>query len=243
MDNSFAYRLWRENFPIALSTPENLEYYEKGIVELIISSFFIPSRFLVEGRPVEDGVFFKEDKIYVCRHFLDRGFGIDWFRQSVVGKKVFVEWKGNKDRMTLNPTCYQVGDIDEEPPDLHHTLNFALGEKTLADIMKNSFRYGFNTETNTFELLPEDKQVSNKYKAILRYQIFKEVGSDLERLADYGRLIYVILDQLRSTLTERQKEILGPLIGLDVSDEELKKIVDREIFIDKKKKEYLDKKR
>ena len=109
--------------------------------------------------------------------------------------------------------------------------------KTVNDLCQNCFKY--KMVDNVF-VYSEDVRdhVKGFMKGNLRQIISMHLGDLDERLADYAKLIYFILSKLE--LTEDERKIVGKLLHLSPDNEQLEKLVDRELLIESLVKRVLN---
>lgn len=104
----------------------------------------------------------------------------------------------------------------------------AYGEVTLADVVGNHWRYEYDKETDTFRGCSDRQAERNWLKGKLRYQIGKRVGDDGARIADYGKLIKVLLAAVFDKLTPETQAVVADLVDASPDLNSLARVVERE---------------
>lgn len=159
------------------------------------------------------------DGIFVGKSLWEAGFSAEFFSQEIP-TVVFVEPFGHHTCLPVNVRAYSLlpaaGKI-AVPTD---------GCTTVGDLFKRLHCYIF--AGNHYALLDEAESEKNLTRFVKQYEIFKVIGNDGARIADYGKLIAFILKALEPSLTAEQKGILQPFIENAPSDAKLQALADRE---------------
>lgn len=100
--------------------------------------------------------------------------------------------------------------------------------KTLNDLCQNCFKYSLKNNCFVYSENIKD-HILGFMKGNIRYLISHYLGDIDERMADYSKLIYFILSKLE--LTENEKEIVDKLLKFTPNENQLKKLIDREILV------------
>ena len=99
--------------------------------------------------------------------------------------------------------------------------------KSILDVFKYSYLYKFDYMTNSYRPLQNDSDIKLQYsKFRIREKIIQEAGDELDRIADYSKMIYFLLSKV--SLTNEEKELFKPILDNLPSIESLKRAVTHE---------------
>ncbi len=153
---------------------------------------------------------------------------IPHLEQKINKKNVWVERDGFDGMATLHVFSYAVGDNPAE----FKKLNVAYGEKTLADVIGNHFRYQYDEASDSYVATTPEQAKKNWLKEKVRHEIASRVGDDGARLADYGRLIALILAAIQDSLSPEVKAALSDVIARAPQVDTVQGIADREALVE-----------
>lgn len=99
--------------------------------------------------------------------------------------------------------------------------------KSILDVFKYSYLYKFDYLTNSYKPLQNDSDIKLQYsKFRIREKIIQEAGDELDRIADYSKIIYFLLSKVN--LTDEEKELFKPILNNLPSFESLKRSITHE---------------
>jgi|GEM_PF-1243209 hypothetical protein len=236
--NNSKYSL--DHFPMTLRLRENVKYYNDGSVILIISNDLILSSAILSGDVEGAGVFHPEIGVFVDDFYSFIGFDKNWFLQPVGGKKVYVQKGGNLSRMSCSPEWYSISGNGKDILEQSVEIELSLGEKTMADVLKNSFKYYYNKESNKYVAHSSDDQVLNKFFFLLEKDITRVKGNASHRFKKMEILLMFLFKKMGDTFSEEEKLIFSFFLDKELDDKELVKIMDSEKLAEESAKKLIE---
>lgn len=110
--------------------------------------------------------------------------------------------------------------------------------KSILEVFKYSYMYKFDYSSNSYRPLQDESDIKLQYsKFRIREKIVQEAGDELDRIADYAKIIYFLLSKVN--LTDEEKTLFKPILDNLPSTESLK----RSITHEERVIEYLNKMR
>lgn len=165
------------------------------------------------------------DGIFVDYFFWNNGWSKKEILEPFNSRILYVKDIGFKYSLPYTPDSFSL-----VPKEGHVPINLPDDICCFVDLFSNLHR--FSRLNNEYRVLDPIAAKKNLTRSIKQYRIYKEMGNDGARIADYGKVVQLLLKVVYPSLTENQKNILLPLINSpEVSDSGLRDIVGRELKI------------
>ncbi len=153
--------------------------------------------------------------------------------QSVESEPVFVELNGFAGMATTSVFSYSVGAPAKPDEQFIYPLILGYGEKILADVVGNHWRYEFSEESQAYVACSPHQAKRNWLQGKIKNRMGAFVGDEWSLIADHNKLLKLILGTLTSYLSEEEREALAPMLADKPTTEDLRKIAGRDATIQK----------
>lgn len=212
METRESRHLVRNNVPLYALTKEALACHRDGTCAGMITVDY-KGTFSDWGESLEDcgiegvkwvpDVGFYFDGILVEKKYWQAGYDHNFFRMPIP-ETIYVEPYGHHNCLPAFIWCYALEPEEGKVPVPTE------GCSTIGDLVKRLHWYQFDGDK--YIIVSEETAEKNLTRYVKQYEIFKAVGNDGSRIADYGKLLCFVLKLVEDRMTPTEKALLAPFI-------------------------------
>ncbi|WOL39578.1 hypothetical protein RAH42_10600 [Pyramidobacter sp. YE332] len=223
---SFIELLNRYNYPKTIAKFENIKAYQSGEYTAVLGENTIEpdvlthdDQFVYDKNNTVVGHY--HNGVYVSLFYWGQGINDEYLDTPIEGKIVYAPLVGSGEYLPTGVRKYLV--YDEVPP-AAQPENYALsykrvffgGEKTLADLYKNAFKYQYLRDNDSFMALNEHGVTEHMLEVVKETITLREYGSLYSRIEKLSIILCYILGRIQTLLPEDERAQLNDLLAVSV---------------------------